>query len=76
MPAAWFGPLNPDRYSPAVRGALWMMLSATAWTVMVAVARGLSKEIHTFEIVFFRSFFSLVCFVPWLLRTRMDGKDG
>jgi drug/metabolite transporter (DMT)-like permease len=50
-----------------------MMLSATAWTVMVAVARGLSKEIHTFEIVFFRSFFSLVCFVPWLLRTRCSG---
>ena len=73
MPAAWLGPLHPDRSSPAVRGALWMILSATAWTVMVAVARGLSKEIHTFEIVFFRSFFSLVFFIPWLVRTQLSG---
>ena len=73
MPAAWFGPLHPDRYSPAVRGAMWMVLGATAWAVMVAVARGLSKEIHTFEIVFFRSFFSLLCFVPWMVRVGFAG---
>lgn len=73
MPAAWLGPLHPDRYSPAISGALWMMLGATAWTVMVAVARGLSKEIHTFEIVFFRSFFSLLCFAPWMVRVGFAG---
>ena len=50
-----------------------MIASAVAWTVMVAIARGLSKEIHTFEIVFFRSFFSLLFFLPWLMRVGRPG---
>lgn len=73
MPARLLRSLHPDSYPPAVSGACWMMISALMWTIMVAIARGLSKDIHTFEIVFFRSFFSLVFFLPWLMRVGMGG---
>jgi drug/metabolite transporter (DMT)-like permease len=59
--------------SPAVQGALWIVVSAVAWSVMVGIARGLSKDIHTFEIVFFRSFFSLLFFLPWIMRVGRTG---
>lgn len=65
--------LLPDSMSPAVQGALWIVVSAVAWSVMVGIARGLSKDIHTFEIVFFRSFFSLLFFLPWIMRVGRTG---
>ena len=40
-----------------LRGALWMMGSTASWSCMAAIARNFSGEIHTFEIVFFRSLF-------------------
>lgn len=56
---------------PTVQGALWMLLSAIAWTTMVAVARAMSDSLHVFEIVFFRSALALVFFVPWLCRAGL-----
>ena len=50
------------------------MLGATAaWAVMIALIRYVSETIHTFEIVFFRSFFGMVFLLPWLFRTRLKG---
>ena len=50
------------------------MLGATAaWAVMIALIRYVSDTIHTFEIVFFRSFFGMVFLLPWLFRTRLKG---
>jgi drug/metabolite transporter (DMT)-like permease len=40
---------------------------------MVAIARGLQADIHTFEIVFFRSAFALVFFVPLFWNTGFSG---
>ena len=59
--------------SDAVRGAAWMMLSAFGWTVMISIARGLQADIHTFEIVFFRSAFALVFFIPLFWGTGFGG---
>ncbi len=60
--------INSALSSPGVVGALWMLLSAAGWATMVTVARGLKDDLHTFEISFFRSFFALIFFIPWLTR--------
>ena len=57
--------------SPGTTGALWMILSAVGWATMVSVARGLKDDLHVFEISFFRSFFALVFFIPWLMRSGL-----
>lgn len=61
-------PFRFSALSPGVQGAIWMILSAIGWAVMVSVARGLKDDLHTFNIVFFRSVFALAFFMPWLWR--------
>jgi len=65
-------PVLPTLPGP-LRGALWMMGSMASWALMAAIARHLSGEIHTFEIVFFRSLFGGLFLVPWLLRVGLGG---
>ena len=55
------------------RGALWMMGSTASWCGMAAIARHFSGEIHTFEIVFFRSVFGSIFLIPWLLGVGLNG---
>ena len=57
----------------AVRGALWMMGATSTWACMAAIARHFTGEIHTFEIVFFRSVFGSVFLLPWFLRVGVSG---
>jgi drug/metabolite transporter (DMT)-like permease len=57
----------------AVRGALWMMGATATWACMAAIARYFTGEIHTFEIVFFRSVFGSVFLLPWLFRVGVSG---
>lgn len=57
----------------AVRGALWMMGATASWACMAAIARFFAGEIHTFEIVFFRSVFGTVFLIPWFLRVGVSG---
>ena len=73
MSAVTLTNLQKFRQSGAVRGASWMMLSAFGWTIMISLARGLQDEIHTFEIVFFRSAFALVFFLPWFWGKGFSG---
>ena len=40
---------------------------------MISLARGLQDQIHTFEIVFFRSAFALLFFLPWFWGTGFRG---
>lgn len=56
-----------------VRGALWMMGCTASWSCMAAITRYLSSDIHTFEIVFFRSLFGAAFLLPWLFRTGIKG---
>ncbi|MBT5050444.1 MAG: DMT family transporter [Rhodospirillaceae bacterium] len=56
-----------------VRGALWMMGSMASWACMAAVARYFTGEIHTFEIVFFRSVFGCIFLLPWLFKVGLGG---
>ena len=57
--------------SPTIRGGLWMMGSMASWACMAAVARHFTSEIHTFEIVFFRSVFGMVFLLPWLFKVGL-----
>ena len=50
------------------RGMAFMMISTLTGSVMIAAIRHLGTDIHPFEMVFFRSFFGLVFFAPWLIR--------
>ncbi len=53
-------------------GVLWMLGAATAFTGLYVAIRELGQVLPTFEILFFRSFFSLVLMLPWLWRQRLD----
>jgi len=69
LPARPRFPKFPD----PVLGALWMMGSMASWACMAAITRHFSGEIHTFEIVFFRSIFGGVFLIPWLMRVGLGG---
>jgi drug/metabolite transporter (DMT)-like permease len=44
-----------------------------SWACMAAVARYFTGEIHTFEIVFFRSLFGGIFLLPWLFKVGLGG---
>lgn len=44
-----------------------------SWACMAAVARSFSGEIHTFEIVFFRSVFGGLFLLPWVFKVGLVG---
>ncbi|MFT5112867.1 MAG: drug/metabolite transporter (DMT)-like permease, partial [Parasphingorhabdus sp.] len=51
-----------------LRGILWMVLSTVGFSISHSIIRYLSPEIHSFQSVFFRAFFSLFVIAPWLIR--------
>ncbi len=65
--------MNFSRLPGSARGALWIMGSTASWSVMAALTRELSSEIHVFEIIFFRSLFGGMFLLPWLFRTGLKG---
>ncbi len=56
-----------------VQAAFWMVFGALLFSGMGAMIRKVSFELHPFEIAFFRTFFGLVCMLPWLLRHGVRG---
>lgn len=54
--------------APNVRGALWLLLSATLFTVMAVLAKSLGGRLDSFQVAFFRLLFGLVVIMPFLLR--------
>ncbi|MSO93673.1 MAG: DMT family transporter [Rhodospirillales bacterium] len=51
-----------------LRGVVFMALSTLALTVMTAVMRYLTAEMHPFEISFLRNVFGFLMFLPWFVR--------
>ncbi len=51
--------------SPALRGALWMILGSACFALLSALAKYLSTEVHPFEIAFFRTLGILIIMVVW-----------
>jgi drug/metabolite transporter (DMT)-like permease len=50
------------------RGMAFMMVSTVTVAGVNAAVRHLGSDIHPFEMVFFRCFFGLAFFAPWLVR--------
>lgn len=62
---AWFARLDAP-----VRAALLMIGACAGFSVMMAVVRLVSPEVHPLEAAFFRNFLGVLFMLPWLLRTR------
>ncbi len=63
-----------------LRGALWMIVATILLTVMGALVKYLGRELHSFQIVFFRCLIAVVCLLPFIahagirsLATRRPG---
>ena len=59
--------------SANVRGMLWMLVGAFSFTVMSALMKQLSGTLPITVVVFFRMFFAVLFFLPWIVRTRFAG---
>lgn len=60
-----------DRLPANVRGALWVLLSAFLLTVMGAMVKDMAKDIHSFQIVFFRCVIGAITLLPFIVRAGM-----
>ncbi len=48
-----------------------MALSTVAFSVMHVIIRYISDDIHPFQIAFFRNFFGLIVFMPWIVQNGL-----
>lgn len=60
------GAARPRRLSPALEGALLMVLSCACFAAMSGLIRHLSTTISPFEIAFFRNAVGLIAILPWM----------
>ncbi len=67
MVAAWEG------LSGNVRGALWLLMSATCFAGMNGLIKALGADYHPLQIVFFRSLFGLLAMLPFVIRAGRAG---
>jgi len=58
--------------APNVRGALWLLLSATCFTFMAVLAKILGERLDSLQLAFFRMFIALLVIVPFLVRAGMQ----
>jgi len=54
--------------APNTRGAIWLLLSMTFFTVMAVLTKFLGTRLDPMQVAFFRLFFATLVIVPWLLR--------
>jgi len=61
-----------SKLSAPVTGAVYMGVAALAFSIMVALIRTATEQVHPFEVAFFRNLFALAFLAPWLIRTRFS----
>jgi drug/metabolite transporter (DMT)-like permease len=64
-------PAQPARGT--VAGAIWMVAACACFASMAGLIRYISRELHPFEIAFFRNLFGFFVMLPWLLRVGLGG---
>ncbi|HXP75281.1 MAG TPA: DMT family transporter [Stellaceae bacterium] len=57
-----------DALPPIARAAFWVVLSGFCATFMNVFVREAARELHPFEITFFRCFFGFAVLVPWIVK--------
>jgi drug/metabolite transporter (DMT)-like permease len=60
-------------FSPALRIAFWMSVTAIAFGTLMGLVRYAGQELDVFVISFWRFVFSLALFIPWFLRVGVAG---
>jgi drug/metabolite transporter (DMT)-like permease len=55
------------KLAPAVEGILWMVLAAVCWTLNTIIIRPITAEIPAPELLFWRSLFSSLLMLPFLM---------
>ncbi len=60
-----------DRLPANLRGALWVVLAALTLTIMGAMVKQQAKDIHSFQIVFFRCLIGGIALFPFILRVGL-----
>lgn len=58
-----------DRLPPSVRGPMYMIASCFGFACMIALIRTASKEVHPFEVAFFRNIVGVAMMAPMLIRS-------
>jgi drug/metabolite transporter (DMT)-like permease len=53
----------------SIRGGLWMVAAALSFTIMTTLIREVARDIHPFEIGFFRVITNLLLMLPFAIRT-------
>lgn len=72
-------PPTPDdhartaRPSNVIEGGAWMLSAGLGFAIMIALIRHASKEIHPFEVAFFRNLFGLMWMLPWIVTVGWAG---
>ena len=51
-----------------LRGVLLMFIATICFSLMHALIRHMSTELHPFELAFFRNLFGLIVVMPWFVR--------
>jgi drug/metabolite transporter (DMT)-like permease len=60
--------LTIPRLAPSTRAALWILLSGICSVMMNVLIRVAAREMHPFEVAFFRCLFGLAFVLPWIVR--------
>lgn len=58
--------------SGTTRGAIHMIGAAAAFAVMMTIVRYASRDMHPFEVAFFRNLFGLGFMLPWIVRVGRE----
>ncbi|WP_207485918.1 DMT family transporter [Arenibaculum pallidiluteum] len=69
-------PLSTVRSAAAtapVAAALWMVLATSAFSVVNLLIQVAARDLHPFQIAFFRSAFGLAVMLPWVWRMGISG---
>jgi drug/metabolite transporter (DMT)-like permease len=53
---------------PITRAAFWVIVAGFCATIMNVVVREAAKELHSFEITFFRCLFGFAVMIPWIMK--------
>lgn len=60
-------------FSPPLRIAFWMSLSAVCFGLLMGLFRYVGQDLHVLNISFWRFLFGLLMFAPWFLGTGFGG---
>lgn len=65
--------MSKPRFSPALRIAFWMTVTALAFGTLMGLVRHTGEELNVFVISFWRFVFGLLILLPWIIKVGVEG---